>query len=240
MQALILAGGLGTRLRSVVRDRPKPLAPIGNVPFLEHQLLFLRGNGVRDFVFCVGYLHEQIRDYFQDGRQWDLSIQYSIEEQPLGTGGALKHARDLITGTFLVLNGDTFFELQIAELLEAHRRYRNRDESCIGTLALTQVADPSQYGSVQIDAGGTVVGFHEKTSDRLPDRYVNAGVYVLEPEILDFVPSSTKVSLEREIFPRVPDHDCKLCSFPSGGFFIDIGTPEGYQRFQEYAQGVTT
>jgi NDP-sugar pyrophosphorylase family protein len=234
MKAFILAGGFGTRLRSVVNDRPKPLAPIQNAPFLEHQLRYLRANGVHEFVFCVGYRHEQIQEYFGDGRKWDVSIAYSVEGQPLGTAGALKNAERFVDGTFLVVNGDTYFDLSIRSLLNAHDQFRGRDVRCLGTLALTRVDDPSEFGSVHLNSKGAVVEFREKSATRLAVHYINAGIYLLEPRILDLIPFSQKVSLEREVFPRVRDSGQLLYGHCADGFFCDIGTPEGYHRFQEH------
>src|SRR6185436_13694535 len=109
---------------------------------------FLKANQVREFVLCVGYLHEQIREHFGDGRRWDISIEYSIEDQPLGTAGALKNAERFADGTFLLLNGDTYFDLNIDTIVRAHRQFCSQDVRCLGTLALTQVDDPSNFGSV--------------------------------------------------------------------------------------------
>jgi len=161
-----------------------------------------------------------------------------VEHQPLGTAGALKLAQCHADGTFLLLNGDTFFELSIGELVLAHQQFRRRHAKGLGTLALTQVPDPSNFGSVAIDSTGTVTGFHEKSADVFPNHYVSAGVYVLEPRIFDLIPPSTNVSLERETFPQVLGSDGKLCGHCAAGFFVDIGTPEGYYRFQEHAGAI--
>lgn len=239
MQAFILAGGLGTRLRSVVNDRPKPLAPIGSMPFLEHQLLFLKANQVSDFVFCLGYRHEQIEDYFGDGQRWGVSITYSVEDQPLGTAGALKHAQCYANEAFLVLNGDTFVDLDISSLFQAHGFHQNERPDCLATIALTETDDPRNYGSISLGENDTIVAFREKKGAAESDvHYVNAGVYVLEPCILDWIPVSQKVSLERHVFPCVVESNQRICGFRTGGFFVDIGTPEGYHRFQEHVGGI--
>lgn len=237
MRAFILAGGLGTRLRSVVNDRPKPLAPVGSMPFLEHQLRFLKANSIREFVFCVGYRHDQIREYFADGRKWGVSIAYSVEDQPLGTAGALKHAEGFVNDTFLVLNGDTFFDLNLQHLVQAHHGFFTANPTCLGTLALTTVDDPSNFGSVAVDQDGTIVGFREKSAENQQFRFcaISAGVYILEPRVFELIPACQNISLERDTFPHILSSEHTLFGHRTNGFFVDIGTPEGYQRFQQYA-----
>lgn len=238
MRAFILAGGLGTRLRSLVNDRPKPLAPVGSAPFLEHQLKFLKANHIRDFVFCVGYRNEQIQEYFQDGSRWEVSITYSVEKEPLGTAGALKLAERHTKDPFLVLNGDTFFELSLGALVLTHQRFRRHHANCLGTLALTQVPDPSEFGSVTLYSDGSVAAFHEKQPGQRPDHFISAGVYVLDPSIFDLIPAGRNVSLEREVFPQILASHLTLCGHCTAGFFVDIGTPQGYHRFQEHAGAI--
>jgi len=221
----------------VVNDRPKPLAPIGTTPFLEHQLSFLKAQQIRNFVLCVGYRHEQIEEYFGDGGRWGISITYSVEERPLGTGGALKLAQRFAQDTFLVLNGDTFFDLDIEGLVRTHRQHCSRNPNCEGTIALTQVEDSSQYGSVVFGADLAITGFREKSAGGEPPHFVSAGVYVLEPRVLDRIPSSQSVSLERDVYPQLLG-DRGLYAYPVDGFFIDIGTPEGFHRFGEYTRSI--
>ncbi|MFV1963886.1 MAG: NDP-sugar synthase [Pirellulaceae bacterium] len=240
MQAFILAGGLGTRLRSLVNDRPKPLAPIGSAPFLEHQLRFLKAQRISEFVFCVGYRHEQIQDHFGDGQRWGVSIIYSVEDRPLGTAGALKHAERYANGAFLVLNGDTFVDLDVNALIQAHHSGHIGHSACLATVALTETDDPRGYGSIRLGEEDAIVAFREKEAVETDVRYVNAGVYVLEPRIFTLIPVSQNISLERDTFPRVLDSDYKIRGFRTGGFFVDIGTPEGYHRFREHIGDLTS
>jgi NDP-sugar pyrophosphorylase family protein len=237
MQAVILAGGLGTRLRSVVADRPKPMAGIAGRPFLEYQLEFLKRYNVDDLVLCVGYRHECIRDCFGDGSAWGVRIEYSVEEELLGTAGAIKLAQRHIRGAFLALNGDSFCEVDLRSLLHfhEHRRLAGRASRLLATIALTRIHDPRDYGTVGLDRRQRIVRFAEKSTSHRGPQWINAGVYVLEPEILDRIPSGKKVSLEKETFPALAEGG-HLHGYPSDAPLIDIGTPEGYSRFQHFIE----
>jgi len=232
MRAFILAGGLGTRLQSIVSDRPKPLAEIGGKPFLEHQLVILKEHQIREFVLCVGYLHEQIIEHFGDGSRWDVEIEYSIEEHPLGTGGAVKHAERFVDGTFLVFNGDTHFKCDLSRLIQSHQRLVN-ETKCLATIALTKVGNPSRYGTVELDDDGMIVDFTEKSGNPV-SQYISAGVYAMEPSLLQRIPTEKKVSLELDTFPKFVSEERSLAGCLLEGFFIDIGTPEDFVRFQNY------
>ncbi|MBI5031571.1 MAG: nucleotidyltransferase family protein [Chloroflexi bacterium] len=236
MQALILAGGLGTRLRSIVSDKPKPLANIGGKPFLEYQIEFLKKHQIDHLVLCVGYLCEQVVEYFGDGSRWDVQIDYSIEEELLGTGGAVKHAEKYLQGTFLTLNGDSFFDLDLAAFIQFHARQKSeaKQECHLGTLALTQVQDARGYGSVRLGQANRIVDFSAKSTASNGSHLINAGIYVLEPAFLDFIPSSKRVSLEQETFPLVLEKGFHLLGYPANGFFVDIGTPTGYSVFRNH------
>jgi mannose-1-phosphate guanylyltransferase len=263
MQALILAGGLGTRLQSIVNDRPKPMADISNKPFLEHQLEFLRSFQIRELIFCVGHLHQHIQAYFGDGSRWGVQIHYSIEETLLGTGGAVKLAEPYIKGTFLTLNGDSFFDINLDGLLRFHKdsigaggqggKGEKKESlpcspapplrcSYLGTIALTEVHDAGNYGSVSLDKEHRILNFVEKSASPLEGIFdlngsaqpINAGIYVLEPDIFRFIPPDRKVSLERETFPAILQGGYTLGGYPARGFFVDIGTPAGYYQFQHH------
>lgn len=236
MQAFILAGGLGTRLRSIIPDTPKAMAPIQSKPFLEYQILFLRQYGVSTFVLCVGYRHEHIQAHFKNGEDWGIRIDYSLEDRPLGTGGALKNAERYVNDTFLALNGDSYFELDIEDLCHFHKRHKARHNDLLGTIALTQVPDPRSYGSITINNENRILTFDEKTDDRGAASLINAGIYVLEPEVLSLIPPMQTVSLETEVFPHILGHGASLAAYVPDGAFFDIGTPAGYHRFQSYIQ----
>lgn len=232
MQALVLAGGLGTRLRSIINDKPKPMVRIASKPFLEYQIQFLRDYHIADLVLCVGYLCEHIQEYFGDGSNWGVKIHYSVEDRLLGTAGALKNAEEHVQGTFLTLNGDSFFDLDLAQLIQFHKK-----RGGLGTIALTEIADASSYGSMRIGAEYAILSFEEKPDEQTAMAQINAGIYVLEPAIFDFIPRSRKVSLEKETFPSVLEKSHRLFGYPADGFFVDIGTPEGFNKFQNYVKG---
>jgi len=236
MQALILAGGLGTRLREVVHDKPKPMADIAGRPFIEYQIKLLQRDGIDHVIFCIGYLYEQIQNHFGDGRTRGMQFDYSIEEELLGTAGALKLAQKFIRGPFLVLNGDTYLDIDLRELAKFHRQ-RTERRGGLGTMALTEIQDAKNYGSVTIGAADEILRFNEKTANSSPAQLINAGIYLLEPAVLDFIAPAKKVSLEKETFPALLNHGHRLFGYATDGYFVDIGTPAGYQGFQHYISG---
>jgi NDP-sugar pyrophosphorylase family protein len=236
MQALILAGGLGTRLRTVVRDKPKPMAAIAGKPFLEYQVELLKRNGIDEVTFCAGYLYDQIQNHFGRGENWGVNITYSIEDELLGTAGALKLAQHFVHGTFFVLNGDTYLDIDLRELAQFHRDKKEGSKG-IGSLALTEIQDARNFGSVTINEAHEILSFDEKSASAEAAKLINAGVYILEPEILECIPAAKKVSLEKETFPALLDQGQPLFGYHTKGYFIDIGTPEGYQGFQQYISG---
>lgn len=234
LQALILCGGLGTRLRSVVPELPKCLAPVGDRPFLEYVLLQLRAAGIRDVTLCVGYRGQQVAEYFEAGVRWGMSLSYSLEREPLGTAGALKNAESFVRhDQFLVLNGDSILDVNLLKMAEYHRRHM-----ALATLALARVASAPRYGGVRTDENGRITDFSEKGSAAnlsvavLEDSArINAGVYFFDRRILGRIPTAPPaVSLETDIFPRFAANDA--LGFPADGYFVDIGVPEDYARAQ--------
>lgn len=227
VKAILLVGGLGTRLRSVVPSQPKVLASIGERSFLELLVRQLRSQGIRQLVMCTGYLAEQIESRFGDGGSWDVSIEYSKEEQPLGTGGALRLARRYLSDMpeFLVLNGDSFLEINLHDLMAFHRGH----DGAVATMAVLRVEDASRYGTVTVDANDRVTGFAEKTGSNARG-LVNGGVYVFSQAVWQCIPEGP-ASLEREVFPRLLDQG--VYAQEQHGMFIDIGTPADYARAQE-------
>ncbi len=219
-------GGFGTRLRSVVPNAPKPLATVGDKSFLELLVRQLRSQGIRRLVLCTGYLADQIEKHFGDGHPWDVSIQYSKELQPLGTAGAVKLAETCLNDAaeFLVMNGDSFMEVDLDRLLQFHR-----DHKAVVSMAVRRVENASRYGTVRLETGNRVVGFQEKTGSEAPG-VVNAGVYVFNREVLQHIPPGP-CSLEKEVFPRLLAGG--VYALEQHGVFIDIGTPEDYARAQE-------
>lgn len=224
--AAILAGGLGTRLRSVVKDRPKVLAEIGGCPFLGYLLDQLAVSGLRTVVLCTGYLGEQIRDRFGDS-YGKLGIIYSQEASPLGTAGALRLALPLLnSASVLVMNGDSFCDINFNAFLDWHCGHRAEV-----TLALVKMADSMRYGQVRVSTDGAVLSFEEKSSRGDPG-WVNAGIYLLTRSFIQTIPENRAISLEREIFSGWVGRG--LYGYQTEGRFLDIGTPEAYAEAERF------
>ena len=236
MKALILAGGLGTRLQSVVSDRPKPMADASGKPFLQYLVEQLRAQGFVELVLCVGHRAQQVQGYFGDGQCLGVEIAYAVETELLGTAGAIQNAREYIDSTFLMLNGDSYLEADYRALVDFHRDRRKCDPLVLGTIAAIAVQNAEAYGALKLDEGGAIQRFREKAR-KGPGR-INAGVYVLEPDVLDFIPTGRAASIEKETFPLLLERGYHLLGYPVDAFFVDIGTPEGYCRFQMYVEEV--
>jgi D-glycero-alpha-D-manno-heptose 1-phosphate guanylyltransferase len=223
MEAIVLAGGLGTRLRDVVADLPKAMAPINGRPFLAFVLDALIAGGCRRAILAVGYKSEQIRSHFGE-RYRSLPLRYSVETELLGTGGAMMLAMEQASASpVFVLNGDTYLELDYAAMLAAHGRAH-----AALTIAVHAVPDAGRYGALDI-ADGRIRGFVEK--GRPGPGSINAGVYILARDLLHRYPMPGKFSFETDLLvPHVTD--IKPCAFPTPGVFIDIGVPEDYARAQ--------
>ncbi|WP_374512610.1 nucleotidyltransferase family protein [Niveibacterium sp.] len=223
IDALILAGGLGTRLRSVVADRQKAFANVANEPFAARIFRQLRRAGVRRIVFALGHLAESAAPILDQWRcERGPEILASVESTPLGTGGALRHALPLLrSSTVLVLNGDSYVDADLAALLATHRAAR-----AAITLSAVQVTDVSRYGALEFDRDGRhVSAFHEKQASG-GCGWINAGIYLIEREVLAAIPEACAVSLEREVFPLYTDG--RIAARCESRPFIDIGTPETY------------
>lgn len=224
MKALLIAGGLGTRLRPLTYTRPKHLLPIANRPHIEHVLDLLVEHSIRDVVLLTSYLAEAFGAVIERARARGVTIEVAHETEPLGTAGALKNAQHLVDDeAFFAFNGDVLSSVDLSSILTFHRR-----SGGAGTIVLTPVEDPSAYGVVTTDDEGRALGFIEKpqpgetTSD-----LINAGVYVLEPSVLDLIPSGEVVSIEREVFPSLAAAG-SLFAVETNAYWMDIGTPEKY------------
>jgi D-glycero-alpha-D-manno-heptose 1-phosphate guanylyltransferase len=227
--AFILAGGLGTRLRSVLPDTPKAMAPIEGSPFLNHLLDKLSQAGVSRTVLCTGHLAGQIEDGIGETYK-GMQVRYSREESPMGTGGAVRLAMPFLDSSLaLVLNGDSFCDVDIRGLLEWHRVKQAK-----GTLVLAKVEDCSRYGSVALDPEGTVASFREKGAQG-GKGWINAGVYLLDRSLIESIPAGREVSLERETIPASIGKGLFGFRMEYGGF-IDIGTPDSYAQAREFFQ----
>jgi len=229
--AVILAGGLGTRLRDVYASGPKCLAPVAGRPFLDYVLTWLRLQGVTKVVLCVGYKRNSIKKYVGGGRKWGLTVKYSVEQRLLGTAGALKKAEHLIAGDrMLVIHGDTLVKADLKELLRFHE-----SQSAQVTMMVTPVKDARRYGSVRLDRRQRIKAFLEKKrKGQRADgarRLINAGIYVLEKSVLAGMSTRTPTSLERDVFPRLLQTG-NIRGLVIQGRFIDIGIPEDFRRAQ--------
>lgn len=236
MKAVILIGGMGTRLRPFTLDTPKPLLPVMNRPFLEYQFQILSRHGVREVVLCTSYRAETFRRAFGDGRRLGLKLSYVRERIPLGTGGALKNAEHLLKKTTLVLNGDVLNAFDIGAFLKFHRS-RKAEIS----IALTRVKDPTRYGLVLTDDKGMVRRFLEKPSwDEVVTNSINAGAYLFEPSVFDHIPAGKPYSLERGLFPERLAAGARIAGYVSPGYWIDIGSVEAYlQVHLDLLRGLT-
>ncbi len=223
MQALILAGGEGTRLRPLTETTPKPVIPLVDRPFISYMLEWLRSHGVDDVVMACGFMADGVRDVLGDGAAFGLRLRYVEEPEPLGTGGALKFAQGLLDERFLMLNGDVLTDIDLTALIEQHAR-----TDATATLALYPVDDPSAYGLVRRNEDGSVSQFLEKPRpEEIDTDLINAGAYVVERRMLELMPpAGTNVSIERDVFPRLVGHG--LYGYAASGYWLDIGTPARY------------
>ncbi|MGI7778011.1 nucleotidyltransferase family protein [Campylobacter jejuni] len=217
MQAIILCGGLGTRLKSVIKDIPKPMAPINDKPFLEFIFEYLKKQGIKEVILAVSYKYEVIKEYFKD-EFLGIKIKYSIEKEPLGTGGAIKDALKLVKNEVYVVNGDTFFDIDLKKLV------LNGSKICI---ALKQMQNFDRYGTVNVDEQGIVTSFEEKVFKK--QGLINGGIYLLKKDIFDKFDLEKKFSFEEFLQENYIKLKARAEIFDD--YFIDIGVPEDYYNF---------
>jgi mannose-1-phosphate guanylyltransferase len=228
MQAVILVGGEGTRLRPLTSRRPKPVITLVDRPFLAYMLEWLRGHGVDDVILSCGFEPTKVREALGDGEALGLELRYVVEPEPRGTAGALKYADEQVglDERFLMLNGDVLTDVDVTAQLAQHEA-----TGAVGTLGLVPVDDPSAYGLVLCDAAHAVTGFLEKPApsqlDGIDRYYISAGIYVLQRSVLEMIDSGRNVSIEREVWPALVGHGL-YGSHADGAYWMDIGTPERY------------
>ena len=210
MNAVILVGGQGTRLRPLTYTTCKAMVPVLNKPFLEHVFSYLKRYGVTNIVLSVGYMPDQIRAYFGDGSSLGLRLTYVVEDSPLGTAGGVKNAERYLDGPTVVMNGDIFTDIDLGAMVSFHKK-----RGAKVTIALTGVEDPSQYGVVETDAKGQVKRFVEKPAPgETTSNLINAGIYILEPEVLREVPANTRCMFERDLFPKLIQEGTPVTGIP--------------------------
>ena len=224
MQAVIMAGGEGSRLRPLTSNMPKPMLPIVNRPMMEHIILLLRKHGFTDLVATVQFLSSVIRNYFGDGSDLDVSLSYATEEVPLGTAGSVLGARDLLSGTFLVISGDALTDLDLGEVVDYHRK-----KGAAATLVLKRVPDPLEFGIVMTDEEGRIERFLEKPSwGQVFSDTINTGIYMLEPEVLDLIPPDEPYDFSSQLFPAMLDKGLPIYGFITEAYWADVGNNEAY------------
>lgn len=225
-EAIILAGGFGTRLQTVVNDVPKPMAPVAGKPFLDYIFLYLKHYGITHVVLSTGYLAHKVSDRYKQEFE-GIRVSYAVEETPLGTGGGIRLAMEQChTEDILVLNGDSFFDVDL-------NSYVTQYNSCGsgGALALRKVGNAARYGTISLGSGQRILAFKEKDSIEKPG-LINGGVYLLNRNIfLEHTPAAKAFSIEKDFF-ETRNSEIKLCGFEHEGYFIDIGIPEDYNRAQ--------
>ncbi len=226
MKAVILAGGEATRLHPLTCNTAKTMVPVLNRPFFEHLVGYLKKHNIIDIVLAVGKSTGQMQDRFGDGCKLGVKLTYSIEDLALGTAGAVKNAEQYLDDSFVVLNGDIFSDIDLAVMSRLHGKNK-----AIASLALTPVEDPTIYGVVETDSGGRVKRFIEKPSrDKVTTNTINAGIYVLEPDILTHIAPDAFSMFESDVFPQLLERGQVVYGYPFQDYWIDIGTPDKYLR----------
>jgi len=227
LKAVLLVGGAGTRLRPLTYVVPKCLLPVGGKPLLERTMRYLEGHGITEFVLCVAYLKKQIIDAFGDGSSLGFKIQYAEADVPLGTAGQLRTASGLLGETFLVMNGDIVTNINVSKLVAAHE-----GAGAVATIALKEFDVKIPYGHVIVDGSGKVTAFEEKPT---LSYMANAGVYVMEPDVLKEIPTGKASSLETDVFPKLIAKGKVINSYFESAYWADVGSMADFERVNNEA-----
>ncbi len=228
MKAVVLVGGEGTRLRPLTYNTVKAMVPVLNRPFIQYVIRHLNDHNVNEVILAMGHKPDSIKDYFDHAGKLDARLIYSVEQVPLGTAGAVKNADQYIgkDEAFLVINGDIFTDIDLSQMLKFHREKRAKV-----TIALTPVDDPTQFGVVEMDSQQRVTRFVEKPSrEEVTSNLINAGVYILEHQILERIPQGKRFMFEHDVFPKLITEGEPVYGYPTNAYWIDMGTPEKYLR----------
>ena len=219
--AILLVGGFGTRLMPLTKNTPKPMLTVAGVPVTEHQIAMAKAAGITEIVLATSYLSEVFIPYFGDGSKWGIKIKYAVEKEPLGTGGAIRNAAQLLdtNESVVILNGDVLSSHNLTEQIRQHEAH-----GADVTLHLTEVEDARAFGCVPTDSNGRVTAFLEKMENPVTNQ-INAGCYVFNPRIISTIPLDTVVSVERETFPQLVESGAKVFGFVENAYWLDIGTP---------------
>lgn len=233
MKAIILAGGYGKRLRPLTFTRPKSMLPLLDKPILQHIVEGLANQGFDEIIVTTNYLRKQIIDHFGDGEAFGVKMTYPREDEPLGTAGSVKNAEEYLDETFVVVQGDGITDTSLKDLMSFHK-----EKGAIATLALTPVDNPSGYGVVELDSNAKIVRFREKPRpEECFSNLVNTGLYVLEPEVLEYIPAGREYDFARDLFPKLLAVEKKLYGHEATGFWVDVGRPEKYMEAIRWALG---
>lgn len=226
MKALFLAGGKGLRLQPLTNKIPKPMVPIMNKPLLERTFETLKKIGITEIVISTCYQPDYIKNYFGNGKDFGVKIEYVVEDVPMGTAGAIRKAGAQFNDTFIVFNSDILSDIDIQEMIHFHK-----SSNALATIAVTEVEDPSAYGVIEYDANGYAVSFIEKPQpDQISSKYINAGTYIFEQKVLEEIPEERAVSIEKETFPLLLLKGHKIGVYKSSSYWIDIGTLDKYKQ----------
>lgn len=226
MKAMILAAGVGSRLDPLTRNIPKPLVPIANKPVIEHIIENLKEYGFDDIVINLHYLPHKITERLGQGEKWGVNIRYSYEEEPLGTAGGVKKNQDFFDGTFLVIGADDLCDIDLGRVLAFHQEKKAKV-----TIALSLVDDPSEYGVVVVNERGKILSFIEKPrGERIPSNTVNTGIYIIEPEVLELIPSNRFFDFGRDLFPLLIDKKVPFYGYLALGYWKDVGNIKQYKE----------
>lgn len=226
MKGMILAAGEGRRLRPLTNHLPKPMLPVAGRPLLEHTITSLRDNGVTELAINLHHLPQAVIDHFGDGRDWGVSLRYSVEERLLGSAGGVKRLQAFFDETFIVYYGDLFTQADLRPMIDLHQR-----TGAPATMGLYRVPDPWNRGIVQLDDQQAIVRFAEKPPpDQIFSDLANAGIYVLEPEVLDWIPAGQMYDFGHDLFPDMLAQDVQIAGYVIEDSLIDIGLPEKYEE----------
>lgn len=231
MKAVILVGGEGTRLRPLTYTTVKAMVPVLNRPFIEYVIKHLGNHNINEIILAMGYRPDSIRDYFDEADKLNVGLVYSIENSLLGTAGAVKNAERYINanGSFFVFNGDIFTDINLTDMLNFHKQ-----KNAKVTIALTPVDDPTQFGVIETDNQQRVTRFVEKPSrQEVTSNLINAGTYILEPEIMDAIPQGKRYMFEHDVFPKLLAEGEPVYGYPANAYWMDMGTPEKYLRLSQ-------
>ncbi len=228
MKAVILAGGLGTRLQPYTTFLPKPMLPLGEKPILEHLIDWTRKNGIKSIVLCVSYLRKTIEDYFEEGKRFGVDIEYAISNKPLATAGQLKTAEDFIDDTFVCIYGDSIFDFSLRNMMKQHNK-----KKAFVTMSLNEYKTNLPYGVIETSKTGKVLSWNEKPEIKAN---VNMGCYVMEPEIMSFIPKNKPYGMD-DVIKKAMNRKKLVSSFITKKGFTDIGNKSSYKKaYQEYIQ----